>query len=192
MPESELDLCLCGLGPVHNVFLNGALQRRKTLRGMVKVRNGIMQSRGGQVRKQLLKSPERFRGFEGLLARLDRIIALRLLNKEIRAPAIAFWIQNIRTTVPRGDEGECAAKEIRFASEFSREMRGDPLDIFHQARRVLKNFLIDALQNIANARADLFKRYTIGIIDVAAAVRRRFDKFTINLKLARYGAGLRD
>jgi hypothetical protein len=56
-------------------------------------------------------------------------------------------------------------------------MRRHALDVFHEGGRILENEVVDALQNIANARVaaliELENSTQLGVIDMAAAVRSR-------------------
>jgi len=61
------------------------------------------------------------------------------------------------------------ARGIGRAGEFLREMHGDALQIFHDRQRILKNSVIQPLQNIAAPRAAGGKRDAVGVVDVAAA-----------------------
>jgi hypothetical protein len=59
------------------------------------------------------------------------------------------------------------------------------LNIFHERNRILKDSVVDTLENVADSYATLVKHSTVSVVDVAAAVRLGTQKFAINLKLAR-------
>jgi hypothetical protein len=69
-------------------------------------------------------------------------------------------------------------------------MRRHPLNILHDGDWVLEDVVIDALQDVADGLACLMEGGAIGVVDVAAAVGCCTPKFTVDLKLACYGADI--
>ena len=49
-------------------------------------------------------------------------------------------------------------------------MRRHPLDIFHERDRLLENFAVDALQDVADRYACLTEVDAVRVVDVAVAV----------------------
>ncbi len=80
---------------------------------------------------------------------------------------------------------------IWFGGNFGGKMRGDALDIFHERYRLLENIAVDALENVAGTLAAMIEANAISVVDVAAAVNFRADKFTGNLKLPDDGGQIR-
>ena len=67
-------------------------------------------------------------------------------------------------------------------------MGGDAVDVLHQRRRVLENFVINALENVPDGRASLIIDDGVGVIDVTVAVRFGVAELAANLELAGDGA----
>jgi len=65
---------------------------------------------------------------------------------------------------------------------------GDAVDVLHQRRRVLENFVINALENVPDGRASLIIDDGVGVIDVTVAVRFGVAELAANLELAGDGA----
>ena len=60
--------------------------------------------------------------------------------------------------------------------------------ILHERNRIFENVMIDALEYIAPRRVAPAADHTIGVIDMAGAIGRSAQKFTLKLELARHGA----
>ena len=62
------------------------------------------------------------------------------------------------------------------------------MDVFHQRRRVLKDLVVNALEDVADGRAALVEDGGVGIVDMPVAVRFGAAELAVNLELARDGA----
>jgi hypothetical protein len=67
-------------------------------------------------------------------------------------------------------------------------MRRHPLDVFHEGGRGLEDPVIDTLQKVADGHSRPMEGDAVRVVDVAAAVGCCACKFTVDLKLACYGA----
>ena len=108
MREGEFDLRLCQDRAARRVRGDGLLQRRESLRRVVKVGDGVVQSRRGQAGQQLLEPPKGPGGLKRLLRGFDGIVGARLLNKAISAPIVAFRIHVPAAPVTRRNQREHA------------------------------------------------------------------------------------
>src|SRR5271170_4587101 len=75
-----------------HVFFDGLLKSRIALWGVMKIGNGVVQARCGQVGEQMLKLPKGACGLEGLLRRLDGIVGAGVFDKLPGSPKVALRI----------------------------------------------------------------------------------------------------
>ena len=87
-----------------------------------------------------------------------------------------------------GNQRQCAPASVFLAGQFRAEMGRDARDVFHDRDGVFEHEVIDALKDVADARARLVKHDAIGVVNVAATVWLRAKKLAEDLKLVRNAA----
>ena len=113
-PQGELNLRPGKPRPVHRIPADGLLELGEAPRGVVEIRNGVVQRWGGQIHEQSLEVAEGPSRLIGLVGRLDGFVGARFLDEEIGAPVIAGVVSVKDGTVARRDEGQSAAAEVRL------------------------------------------------------------------------------
>ena len=186
MREGKVDFRFRECGAVSHVGLDGMFERGKSPWRVVKIGNGIVQTRRGQIGEHLLELAEGLGSLKRLIRRTDRVVAAGALDEFIGAPIIPFGVGVPCTAVARGDESEHAAVSIRLAVDLRAEMGGDALDIFHDRDGVFEDVMVDALDDVARCFAGGAKDGAIGIVDVPAAVGCGRRELAGNFKVARH------
>ena len=102
------------------------------------------------------------------------MVAVRV---HVPGPPVAGW-----------DEREHAAARLRLPRDLGGQMRGDALDIFHERHGRFENVMVDALENVAHGLAALVEVDTVGVVDMAAAVRGGVQKIAGDFEMPRHGA----
>src|ERR1700733_7590064 len=171
MREGECDFRSCQCSAVGYVGLDGALERGESPGRVVKIRNGIEQTRRRKICEHLLELTEGLGRLKRLFRRTDRVITAGVLNKLVGSPIIPFGVGVPRTTVARRDESEHAAISIWLSIDLLAEMRRDALNIFHDRDGVFEDVVVDTLDDVAQRLAGIAKGNAIGIVDVTAAIR---------------------
>jgi hypothetical protein len=190
MRKREFDFRLgkkCAAGDVRS---DRPFQRRKSLRCVVEIRNRIVQSRCGKIRQHPLEFAEGFRSLKSLVRRFDRIVGCGALNKSIGPPIVAVRIHMKTPPGARRDERECATVAVWMILNLRRQVSRHPLDVFHQDDRGFENVVIDTLKEVSRPPGAALKDCAVGVVDVAAAVRRGVDELTANLECAGCGSGV--
>jgi hypothetical protein len=154
----------------------------------MKIRNRIVQSRRRQIGQKFLELPESLSRLKGLSRRLDGVERPSFFDENINTPKIALIVAIIRLPIVRRNQRKHAAARVGLADGFFSKVRRHALDVLHQRRRIFENVMIDALNNVADARAALIENRAIGVIDVTAAIRIRSKKFATQGELRRHGA----
>ena len=163
---------------------DGLLQRGEAFRRVVKIGDGVVQARRGQVGKQLLEAPEGLRRLERLLGRLDGVVGARVLDEAIGAPGFSLRIHVPVAPVARRNQRERAARAVGLAGHLRGKMRRDALDVLHQRGGIVEDVVIDALQDVARGRAAAWQVTQVGVVDVAVAVGRESEELAAELELA--------
>ena len=104
MREGEFDFRLCQGRATRRVRSDRLLQRLESLGGVMKIGDGVVQSRRGQFSQHLLEPPEGLGGLKSLFRRLNRIVRARPLNKVISAPMVSLCIHVPSTPVTRWNQ----------------------------------------------------------------------------------------
>src|ERR1700733_5049099 len=186
MRESKLDLRSyqnCAVGHIRGDCL---FQRLKPLRRVMKVGDGVVQSRRRQVHAELLESSEGLSRLKRLPRGGNGIISVGCLDETIHTPIAVITILVQRSSVPGRNKCERAPATVGFTCRLSGKMRRHPLDVFHHGDWVLEDFVVNALKQVANKQTCLLEDNAVGVVDVAAAVGCGADKISFYLKLACY------
>ena len=133
--KREVDLRAGKVGAVRQVTSDGSLQCGETAGSVVKVGDGIVQARRGQIGEQALEMAECFGGLISLCGRFNDVVRAGMLDEAVGAPVVAEWVGVPGAGVARGDEGEGAAVAVGFGREFCGEVGGDALDVLASARQ---------------------------------------------------------
>src|ERR1700733_1404303 len=170
MRESKLDLRSyqnCAVGHIRGDCL---FQRLKPLRRVMKVGYGVVQSRCRQGHEELLESSEGLSRLKRLPRGGSGIISVGCLDETIHTPIAAIAILIQVSSVPCRNKCERVPAAVGFTCCLSGKMRCHALDVFHQGDWVLEDFMVDALQQVANKHTCLLEDDAVGVVDVAAAV----------------------
>ncbi len=155
---------------------------------MVEVRDGVVQPRRGQIRQQTLEPAEGFGGLECLRGRFDGVIGAGFLDEDIRAPDVSVRIAMPGLAVEGRDQREHAAAEIALPGHFGGQVGGDSLHILHQRDRILKDVVVDPLEDVADRSATLAEDRAIGVIDMTTAIGLGVQELAANPKFLRHRA----
>ena len=164
------------------------LQCGEALGRVVKIGDGIVQARRGQVGKLLLEAAERAGRLERLPGRRGCLIGVRMINEAKSAPGFSLRIHVPVAPVLRRNQLEHAAGSVGLAGCLRAQMRRHALDILHHGGRIAEDIAIDVLQDVACGRARPMALHAVGIVDVAVPVGRDFGNFTVELELGCHGA----
>ena len=132
-----------------------------------------------------LKLPQNPSRLKSLLFILDDIVGMRLFYKQVGTPVITLCIHMIRLAILGKHQGQNSPGQMLTIQrcKFTPQMIGNPMNIFHQCRDILKNQVIDPLLYITDKRASLVISNHKCVVDMTCAESNSGNKITVNLKM---------
>ncbi len=161
--QGKINFTLNARRAAQRVALNRRVQRLKTARGIMKMRDGFTQQAGVKIAQLHLKLTESRAALLKIRRIARRLQAKAALHKLHQAIAIALIVAAKERAVSRRHQGEHMAVVQALAAQ----MAGDQINVSHQQLRIRKNGCIDALQDIIMRR---ISGYMIGRIDMPFAI----------------------
>ena len=161
--QGKINFTLNARRAAQRVALNRRVQRLKTARGIMKMRDGFTQQAGVKIAQLHLKLTESRAALLKIRRIARRLQAKAALHKLHQAIAIALIVAAEERAVSRRHQGEHMAVVQALAAQ----MAGDQINVSHQELRIRKNGCIDALQDIIMRR---ISGYMIGGIDMPFAI----------------------
>ena len=105
----ELDFRGDGGGAADGIGGDGGFESGEALRGVVEVRDGLVEARAAEGGGEVLERTEGACGLVGLGVGLDFVVAAGALDEGVGAPDVAVGINGVGFAVSSGDAGEGAA-----------------------------------------------------------------------------------
>ncbi len=187
--EGEFDLGFGGLGAVGGVAFDGFFEVGEAGGGVMEIGDGVVEARGGEIGEEFLELTESLGGLKGLGGGFDGVEGAGVFDEDVNTPIVGEVVAMKAGAVIGGDEGE-GTSGIGRGGGFSGNMGGDALDVIHERDGVLKNGVVDALENKAGGPGGLLENHAISVIDVPGAVGFGGKELAGNLKVARDGADI--
>ena len=174
--KRKFDLGLNLRRPAHGVALQCLKERAVAVRGVVEIRDRLMELFCREFRQKLLERAEADGTLVKILVRFRLLEADRVLHKVIHAPVALLRVQ-IACAVRRFDQCQDAARVVCFCAQEFRDGR----DVLHQTGHVAERVMIDLLQNIAAAAG---RHGQIRRVDMPAAIRLAGDRLRVQAEAA--------
>ena len=154
------------------VLRQGLLEAGETGRGMMEVRDRLVQPAAGEIRKQGLECSERLGGGVSLFRRQYDVMAGGPLDEMVAAPAIAVGVDVPGSARTGGYQPEGTTLCVRRAGAFQPGvgMGADALDVRHQFVWTAEDVLVDALEDEPGRAVVGGDLHLERVVDVAASI----------------------
>lgn len=153
-------------------------------RGVVEVRNRLVEPRPRQIDQIALKLPERLRGLKRLFRTLQKRISPCVLDVDIGAPVVAALILDKGTVGPGPEQPQRALARLGVTgADLAQQVFRDPVHVAHDLFRIPEDVMVDPLQRVMQPHAALIVSKLVSIVHMAAAHRDANQKIAVDDEL---------
>jgi len=168
------------------ILIHSPLEIRKSLRGVMKIRNCLSDPLTRQIFEHLLKSAKGFSCLKYLPGRSCLVECACTLDKAVGAPIILLQIDVPGLAIPSADESQDSSLRIWQSDDPGPNMLCDPLDVLHQRYGVCEDTRIYPLQQDVLAACRNLESHRVCMVNVPAAITSGARQFPLHTKRRYY------